>query len=366
MAKINNKKFVFLFFLSPFFLFPNSVFAVATRISPVRIDRLVFPGQVLEESIKIANLSDSPVTYYFYLADFRAVGEMGEAELVAPGTEKEYSLVSWIKITGEGIELGPKEEKEISFQIKIPQDASAGGYYGAIITGTVPPQVRGRGEERGAIIGITQQTACLVLLQIAGPVEEKATVREFFAEKDFYFQTPFNVKFISRISNLGSVHIKPVGLIEIKNLFGKTVATLDVNQDGANVLPKTIRRFENTWQGESGFGKYTASLALTFGTPPDRGGQGIQTLYSQTEFWILPLKIVVPVSVAVFLFLLILILFLKFYKTFAIKTALEEIGIPPSLRPRKKGPILPFILTLILIFLAIFIIFALIYLLFLI
>jgi hypothetical protein len=363
-----SSKKIFLIFLFLLFFVPQSfVFAIATRISPVRIDRLVYPGQVLEEKITIANLSDSPTTYYFYLADFRASGEMGEAELVAPGTEKEYSLVSWIKITGEPIQLGPKEEKEISFQIKIPDNASPGGYYGAIIAATAPPQVRGEGRERGAIIGVAQQTACLVLLQIAGPVEENAMVREFSTDKDFYFQIPLEVKFISRIQNLGNVHIKPSGIIEIKNYFGKTIETIPVNQDGANVLPKTIRRFENSWKRDIGFGKYTASLALTYGTPPDRGGQGIKSLYAQTSFWILPLKIVLPIAVGILIFVTLFVLFLRFYKQLAIKSALEEAGIPPSLRARgRKKPALPLIFTFILILLAILIIFALIYLLFLI
>jgi len=363
---MRNKKF-FLLFLILFLIPHHFVFGIATRISPIRIDRLVFPGQVLEEKITIANLSDSPATYYFYLADFRAAGEMGEAELVAPGTEKEYSLVSWIKITGEPIELGPKEEKEILFQIKIPDNASPGGYYGAIVAATTPPQVRGEGRERGAIVGIAQQTACLVLLQIAGPVEEEAMVREFSTDKDFYFQIPFEVKFISRIQNLGNVHIKPSGIIEIKNQFGKTIETIPVNPDGANVLPKTIRRFENSWKRDTGFGKYTASLVLSYGTPPDRGGQGIKSLYAQTSFWILPLKIVLPIAIGILVFVIIFILFLRFYKQLAIKTALEEAGIPPSLRIRgRKRPTLPLILTFILILLAILIIFALIYILFLI
>jgi len=363
---MSNKK-IFLPFLI-FLLIPHSfVFGIATRISPVRIDRLVFPGQVLEEKITIVNLSDSPNTYYFYLADFRAGGEMGEAELVAPGTEKEYSLVSWIKITGEPIQLGPKEEKEISFQIKIPDNASPGGYYGAIVAATAPPQLRGEGRERGAVVGVAQQTACLVLLQIAGPVEEEAMVREFSTDKDFYFQIPFKIKFISRIQNLGNVHIKPSGIIEIKNYFGKTIETLPVNPDGANVLPKTIRRFENSWEKDIGFGRYTASLALTYGTPPDRGGQGIKSLYAQTSFWILPLKIILPIVAGILTFVTIFVLFLRFYKQLAIKTALEEAGIPFSLKPRgRKRPALPLILTFILILLAILIIFALIYLLFLI
>jgi len=359
--KIFLPLFIFLF------LVPQTlIFAIATRISPVRIDRLVYPGQVLEEKITITNLSDSPTTYYFYLTDFRASGEMGEAELVAPGTEKEYSLVSWIKITGEPIQLGPKEEKEISFQIKIPQDASPGGYYGAIVAATTPPQVKEEGREKGAIIGIAQQTASLVLLQIAGPVEEKAMVREFSTEKDFYFQIPFEVKFISRIQNLGNVHIKPSGIIEIKNYLGKVIETIPVNQDGANVLPKTIRRFENPWKKDIGFGKYTASLTLTYGTPPDRGGQGIKSLYAQTSFWILPLKIVLPVGIAILIFVIIFILFLKFYKQLAIKTALEEAGIPFSLtRKLRKKPALPLIFTFVLVLLGLLIIVALIYLLFL-
>ena len=44
----------------------------------------------------------------------------------------------------------------------------------------------------------------------------------------FFFNSP--VTFITRITNLGNVHLKPQGEISIKNLFGNKVGELKVNE----------------------------------------------------------------------------------------------------------------------------------------
>jgi len=358
-------KIIFLLSIVFSFLLFNFALAVGTTISPFRFDEMADPGQILERTIKVKNVSPNPTTYYFYIADFRASGELGEAELIVPGTMEGYSLASWVKITAEPLNLEPGQEKEIPFQIKIPDNASPGGYYGAIVAATTPPPAKGEGREKGAVITIGQQTASLVLLQIKGPVEEKAMVREFSSEKNFY-SAPFLVKFKTRIQNLGNVHIKPVGFIEVRNIFGKSVARLDVNSNGANVLPRTFRIFQNEWNGDFGFGKYTATLVLTYGTPVNMGGQGNQSLFAETSFWIVPLKIVVPAVLGLIFFLILFIFFLRFYKKAAVKKALTEFGLYPIGSVKKqKTPVLALLLTSLLIVAVIFLIFFLIYYLFL-
>jgi len=207
---------------------------------------LVEPGETLQKSVKIVNDSSVAKTMYAYLMDFKSEGEMGKAKLIAPGSEKGYFLSSWIDITAEGVDFGPKEEREIFFTINVPADVGPGGYYGAVIFGPKPSEVRPAGEEKGAAVAVTQQVGALVLLQVAGDATEEAVIREFSTDKEFY-STPFSVNFLIRIENLGNVHIKPHGTIEISNMLGKEVAVVRVNDRGANVLPDSVRRFENSW-----------------------------------------------------------------------------------------------------------------------
>ena len=67
-------------------------------------------------------------------------------------------------------------------------------------------------------------------------------IREFTTDKSVY-GTPFTVDFNIRVSNSGNVHIRPLGGITIKNMFGKEVANVDFNSGFASILPNSIRKF---------------------------------------------------------------------------------------------------------------------------
>ena len=79
------------------------------KISPVKHEEIVEPGQKIRKEIKVTNDSNSVKTFFAYLRDFKAEGESGLAKLITPGTEDGYFLASWIDITGKGTEFQPGE-----------------------------------------------------------------------------------------------------------------------------------------------------------------------------------------------------------------------------------------------------------------
>lgn len=328
MKKYNLLAVSILFFLSLFFVNLNSVSAqnAGIGISPVKIEDIVNPGEVLRAGVTVTNSSDSGTTLYVYLKDFKAEGETGMPKLIAPGSEDGNYLASWIDITDEGISFGPREEKYITFNVNVPENIGPGGYYGAIYFGTKPPKINIEGEEKGAGMAIGQQTGCLLLLQVSGDAHEEAVIREFITGKNFY-STPYDVNFLLRVENLGNVHIKPIGNIKIKNMFGREVHELPVNENGGNVLPNSIRKFSENWGGKNGFGKYEAELGLSYGTSASDGGQGKQSVFSVVTFWIFPWRIIIPLGLSAVFTIALMFLFLKFYKNKAVRRAMEQAGI---------------------------------------
>ncbi len=319
---------VWLFVLAGGFLLPQETDAqgVGIKISPVRIEDLIDPGETVTKEITVTNNSDSGKLLYVYLRDFRAEGEEGRPKLIAPGAATGFSLAAWINISAEPQEFGPNESKTIPFQIAVPSDAGPGGYYGAILFGTKPPRLNLDSEEKGAGMAIGQQTGALILLQVKGDVDEEARIREFTTDKSVY-GTPFDIEFLIRIENMGNVHVKPIGTIAIKNMFGSEIGSVRVNDGGSNVLPHSIRRLTENWQGESGFGRYTASLLLSFGTATRLGGQGKQTLYTEMIFWIIPWRIIVPILLTLIIAFALFVLFLRLYKNKAVKKAMAQAGL---------------------------------------
>ena len=307
------------------------------KISPVKIEEMVEPGEIFKSQIKITNEANEKRTFYVYLRDFKSEGESGMAKLVIPGTEEGYYLASWIDVDREGIELEPRQERAVPFTVNVPGNIGPGGYFGAIILGTEPPRIRQQNEEKGAGMAIAQQTASLLLLRVKGDVLENAHIREFNTGKDFY-GTPFSVDFLIRIENAGNVHIKPHGAISIKNMFGKEVRILKINEKGGNILPHSIRRFsENIWEGTGAFGKYTATLGVTYGVSADKGGQGKSSLVAIKTFWIIPWRIIIPAFLILLFISGIFVLLVKLYKNKAVKKAMQRAGVSQAGYARQTG-----------------------------
>lgn len=326
------KKYSLVFFvLSLFFsvFFVPSVSAQSgegVKISPVKIEDLVDPGQVLSKVVSVTNNSNTPREIFLFLRDFKAEGELGQAKLIEPGSEEGSFLASWLEIATSGIEFLPHETKEIPFIIRVPKETGPGGYYGAVVFGTKPPKFNEESKDRGAGMSIGQQAATLLLLQVKGDVYEEADIREFSTDKEYY-NTPFDVKFSTRIENKGNVHVSPVGTLTIKNQFGKAVKEIIFNEKVSNILPRTFRRFNHSWSGDFAFGKYTATLGLTYGTPTNLGGQGMQSLYMERSFWILPWKLIGLVVASILLIIIIVWILLRLYKNKAVKKAMEQAGL---------------------------------------
>ncbi|MDD5528370.1 MAG: hypothetical protein PHO56_05405 [Patescibacteria group bacterium] len=324
-------------FLIPVFFAQAAGSEISLKITPSILEKLVKPGDILAQQIKLANQSDQEITFYAYLKDFKAAAddETGKAQLIVPGSEPGNYVSSWVDISTDGIKLAPGQEQAIPYTINVPSNVGPGGYYGAIVFGTVAPKAKPGETDKGASIGVAEQAASLLLLQIAGIADERAEIREFKTDKLFY-ATPFTVDFSTKIQNFGNVHVKPMGVIEISNMLGKKVAALPVNDKGGNILPKSARLFTNTWKDSFGFGRYEAALILSYGTPAESGGEGKKTLTMFWYFWIFPVKILVSAGISLLILALLFIIFLRIYRKMAVKSALKKMGVRGGQILKKK------------------------------
>jgi len=283
------------------------------------------PGSTAQEIIKIRNISSSAKTFYPEVLDFKPTGETGAPTFLKADESASYtySLSSWIKISKEGLTLKPNESAALNFTVTVPQTAEAGGHYAGILFGTTAPATTGSGA------AISNKVGSLVLVRVAGKADEAATVKEFTTPKNSYETGP--IDFVVRIENSGNIHIISKGNIEIKDTFGKSVAILPVNSKNGNVLPESIRRFDNktdslSWNPKGfTFGRYKAELLLTYGSPA-------QTLSSTLSFWIVPWKQLLLIGLAIIIIILLLVLIVKRYNHYIVAKALNQ-NPPGSVKP---------------------------------
>lgn len=265
----------------------------ALEIAPPVLNIKGDPGETVKAQISLRDVSPTKLLVKNEINDFTAAGEDGTPKiLIEPGETSPYSIKSWISPLPE-ITLKPKEVQQLTVNVTIPKNAAPGGYYGVIRFTARAPELKETGVSLSASLGT------LVLLRVNGVASESMEVAEFYTADGtkpagFFESAP--VQFYERIKNLGNIHEQPRGQITIKDMFGQKLANLNVNLENRNVLPGTIRKFDQPLDqtvigNKILFGRYTADLVMTYGDK--------QEVTASLSFWVIPYKIIIAVIVAI-------------------------------------------------------------------
>lgn len=249
-----------------------SSFAHASlSISPLKHELTIEAGKEKSEIIKVTNNSDAPVTLYTSKEDFIAGDDTGTPTFVKPQDQSTdaYALSNWIRLENGNLTLAKGETREIRFTVKVPPKGEPGGHYGAIFFSPGTPS--------GAQVAVVQRLGVLILINVPGNIEIIGNLSGFqigqksgttFSEASDFKNFP--VVFETKFKNDGNTHLKPTGKIELIDENGDTlkdigkeamvtpagafigekmVDYIPVNDGLGNVLPKSERRFESTWEG---------------------------------------------------------------------------------------------------------------------
>lgn len=249
------------------------------------------PGQKITLKIQLRDVAKTDLIVREEINDFMANGEDGTPKILIDNNESNpnpYSIKGWVEPL-PSFTIKPGDIQTLKVTINIPSDASPGGHYGVIrFTGT-PPKLKGTGVSLSASLGT------LVLLRVNGPVKESLSVEEFSVSQSGktgnFFETP-PIDFTEKIVNSGNIHEQPTGHITVKNMFGKTIAGLNVNLPPRNILPASTRKFtqpldKSVLGNKKLFGRYTADFKLTYGSGKDK-----KVVNTHLSFWIIPYRLI--------------------------------------------------------------------------
>lgn len=271
--------------------------AVTLSISPTLYDMSAEPGQVWNSSLKVVNVNPFDLTVYADVVNFAPRGEGGDGQFVPidPADQTGATFAEWFTISREPLTIPREQTVEVPFVVTVPQDASPGGHFAAILIGTRPLESEG-GQTK---VQTAQVITALFFARIAGEVVESGTIREFSTTKSV-LGSP-EVTFGLRFENKGNVHLQPQGEIRIYNMWGQERGVIPVNQftNFGNVLPDSIRKFLFTWKGEwsiSDIGRYTAIATLAY------GANERQFASAETAFWVVPVKLLLSIAVVLVIF----------------------------------------------------------------
>jgi hypothetical protein len=264
--------------------------SLTLSVSPAMYDLPVSPGQRLDSSIRIINPNPFDLTVYAEVVNFRPRGEGGDGLFNPVDLESAdgSTLAEWFTLDSSAITIAPERSHILPFTLRVPEEASPGGHFAAILIGTRPLR-SATGESN---IQTAQVVTSLVFLRVAGDVVESGLIREFTTAKKLYNEPA--AEFSLRFENRGNVHLQPQGEIKILNMWGSERGIIPINQYSGfgNVLPDSIRQFRFSWRGEwsvTDIGRYKALVTLAYGYDERRFA------HSEINFWVLPIAFLAKV-----------------------------------------------------------------------
>jgi hypothetical protein len=284
-------------------------------LSPTRTELSILPGASDEVIITVRNVTGGTIIARPVINDFVADNETGDPRLLLVDEQDSAASIRGFIGALEDIELKPGESIDITVPINVPQNAFAGGYYGAIRYQAIPVGQASQGDGQ---VSLTASVASLVLIEVPGDIKQKVTVDYISGflnnnQGSLFTKQP---NFIgTSITNDGGSFVKPFGKVSILDVRGREVFTYELNNltPRGNVLPSSTRLFKyrlvNTelrtvngieereesspivWPG-----RYTVNADISYGN----GGE-IFTINS--TFWYVPAwLIIVCVAIVIALF----------------------------------------------------------------
>jgi hypothetical protein len=258
--------------------------STSLTITPPFFELNVDPGDIWSSSIRVVNTNATDLQVHAIAMGFEASDDLGHGSFIPLSAlaGDDDALANWITVSGSSVNVPAGGTADVPFSISVPADASPGGHYGAILIGTGGLS----GPSGQSQVGVSSFISALIFVRVSGNIIESAQIHDFSTDHPSY-QTP-DVHFSVNVQNTGNVHIRPSGMIQIYNAFGKERGEIPINGTGTlgYVLPSSSREFDVEWQGQPSLldiGPYTAVLSLGYGE------NGTKSITRTIGFWVLPI-----------------------------------------------------------------------------
>ncbi len=222
------------------------------RLIDTSIKYSLKPGETKSDEVIVTNRSDKPVTFKVYAVDAIPTNNGGIALLKE--TDKKEGVGSWISFPFSQFTLASKEREIIPFTIKIPQLTDVGEHWGGIAVENMET-IKGEGQ---FAVNLVQRAALMITETVPGTIIEKLDFTNFYhaimeGKVCFYFV----------MENSGNVHLRPTSLLEITDVFGRKVETMELENLGT-VLPKKSSTVPVVWEETPKVGYFTAVASINY------------------------------------------------------------------------------------------------------
>ncbi len=318
------------FFASSLFAQNNNDNRLSLAVTPPLFQVSIEPGSRWSSSVKMVNGGNNEIEIYATPVNFEARGEDGSARFIpiVDGGSDGVMSAEWINISRGPYTVPAEGGVDIPFVISVPEDATPGGHYFALLIGTEPADE----QTEGSVVRVSSLVTVLFLMRVEGDVIESGHIREFRTDTGWYNRP--EARFTVSFQNTGTVHLQPRGVIEIYNMWGNQRGVIPINTRNqfGNVLPESSRSFSFRWEGEGSLfeaGRYTANVTLAYGT------DGARNVSETVSFWVLPVAPFLTVLGTILALLVIISGAIRLYIRRVLAYEKLRLGLEPERTPKK-------------------------------
>lgn len=243
-------------------------------VTPQLVELELVPGGKKTFKVLLVNEGDKDTNRFRIVTADVFETEAGNYKVIDKGTSK-FSCADWIKPDSMEITLGPKQGKEIPFEIKAPPKVSGGRY--ASIVFTLIPKVTPFGPDEAGV-GITLHFRIPVQLEVTiksglTPRPKNVVIngieiipaqedREYSLLLKNAAKNALVVK--TTVENRGEMHIKAKGRLLLTDRKGKRLREFPLGAGRGMVLPQTKVKFVSVIKRPLA-GNYVAEAILNYG-----------------------------------------------------------------------------------------------------
>ena len=270
------------------------------KVTPVRSDIQVKPGESKTVQVTVSNLTAKSISVTPVANDFIAGDDRGTPALILDADKyaPSHSLKRFMGVLSTAT-IPAKQSKTFNVIITVPKDAQAGGYFGAVRFAPTDP-------DGGGQVNLSASVASLILLTVPGDFIEKLKLDNFDIQQNAVngdsFRTPDNLQVSFSFENQGNLQIGPYGRLSVKN-GNKVVYDADFNNKNPQdvILPDSSRRWEIPLDKIGTFGHYEVLATFTYGAKN-------QTIEVTKSFWVIPTWMIIAAIATLVVLIAIVIL----------------------------------------------------------
>jgi len=313
---INLKKIIIYFCLFYFLLFPLSTFAKSEEEDGVTLwpafhTLTIKAGSSQSIKISVRNNNDTVLEVEPKFRNIKISSDPYKG--ISLSKDDEVPPALWLSaVTSVPFSVRPRETLEFESIIEVPENVDSMGYYPVI-------SLRFSSlDEEGEFVFSDSEISSVIYLSVADikgkEAERKAYIRKFIANRSFLL-TP-DVKFLAEVENIGDLHFRPRGSVQIYDPSGMRQSdTPTFNDKMVYILPSQTLSEDFTWKDKPlsklfpPFGNYRAVFELYL--EEDRS----QILQSEVNFFVFPIQYIVVLILLLEIFVYILYKLIKWKKS---------------------------------------------------